>query len=94
MEDREAIVRPTALELVEEQLLDAREAIREAENLSFHHSPEGTIERTHYERLVRMEVILDNRAQRTPTELESTRDAHSRWPHVQRSNHASYGVAG
>jgi len=43
------------------ELDDLREMIRELENLGFHHSPMGTIERTHYDRVVEMEVILAKR---------------------------------
>ena len=49
---------------------EVREGIRVTENLGFHHSPAGTVERSHYDLLIKMEVALSAQAARIPERIQ------------------------
>ncbi len=59
---------PQWLTIAREEL---REAIGEAENLEFHHSPTGTVEWSHYQRLIRLEAALDQQIATFPTRVSA-----------------------
>ena len=48
-----------------------RDAIAELENLGFHHETVGTVERHHYDRVVRMEARVDNQIGRWPAQVSA-----------------------
>ncbi len=62
--------RPTLEGVLEQQQLNLQEMIREAENAEWHHCAEGTVERMHYDRLVRAEEIVDAQRTRLPQRVQ------------------------
>ena len=58
--------RPTLESVLEEQQLNLQLMIAEAENASWHHCAEGTVERLHYDRLVKAEEIVDATREKLP----------------------------
>ncbi len=57
-EGEDGAERPSALE-------DAMEMLRQAENLNFHHSPAGTVERDHYDRIAQLVRRLNDHEETT-----------------------------
>ena len=50
------------------------EAIRELEDLGFHHSPEGTVEGDHYTRLIKGLEVLNAQAAKLPQRIKSSEE--------------------
>ena len=61
--------RPTLFTVLDEWAEMVHEAMREAEAVAWHHSPAGTPEADHYERLVRMSESIDYQKANSPQRL-------------------------
>ena len=73
---------------------DLREAIRQAENLDFHHAAAGTLEGDHYARLVSLERRLNDNAAKTirpPTSREAHLGTYVLVEHPERPGDGSSG---
>ena len=58
--------RPSYQTYLEEAEGEVLELIREAENLEFHHAPEGSVEGVHYRRLMNMMEVIHAQAAKLP----------------------------